>query len=126
MIERSDHAPLTVDDCADASRTISAVLDVEDPISGTYTLEVSSPGIDRPLIKLEDFDRFAGFVAKIELSEPLHGRKRFRGQLRGVDADAVRVALDDGEVALPYKAIRNAKLVLTDELIAAASAAGRV
>jgi len=120
MIERSDLEPLTLDVCAEASRTISALLDVEDPIGGSYILEVSSPGIDRPLTRLGDFERFTGFEAKIELEAPLDGRKRFRGRLLGTDDETVRLAMDMGEVALPFGAIATAKLVLTDELIAAA------
>lgn len=120
MAERRDDAPMTVDDCADISRAISALLDVADPIAGAYNLEVSSPGIDRPLVRAEDYDRFAGFEARIELAEPLDGRKRFRGRLLGREADEVRLAGDDGEVRLPLAAIARAKLVLTDDLLALA------
>jgi len=123
MVERADRAPMNVDDCADVSRTISAVLDVEDPIPGEYVLEVSSPGIDRPLTRLSDFERFAGFEAKVETEMPIEGRKRFRGRLERVADDRVRMVLDaDGAaqtVALPFGAIRRARLVLTDDLIAA-------
>ncbi len=83
MAERGDEAAMSVEDCAEISRSISALLDVADPIAGTYTLEVSSPGIDRPLVRPEDYDRFAGFAARIELHEPLDGRKRFHGRLLG-------------------------------------------
>lgn len=121
MAERRDGLPMTVDDCADISRALSAILDVEDPISGAYTLEVSSPGIDRPLTRPQDYERYAGFEAKIETSRPLDGRKRFRGRVLGLDDDgAVRLAVETGEVAIPLAEIKNAKLVLTDELIAAA------
>lgn len=120
MIERQDRAALTVDDCADASRSISAILDVEDPLHVQYTLEVSSPGIDRPLVRLDDFQRFAGFEAKIELQDALDGRKRFRGQLLGTEGRTVRIEHGEGDMALPFDAIRAAKLVLTDELIRAA------
>ena len=78
MVERADRIEMTVDDCASVSRAISALLDVEDPIRGTYNLEVSSPGIDRPLVRLSDYDRFSGFEAKIELEQPVDGRKRLR------------------------------------------------
>ena len=122
MAERQDEAAMTVDDCAAISRSISAILDVEDPIAGAYTLEVSSPGIDRPLVKPEDYDRFAGFEAKIELSEPLSGRKRFRGRLLGRAGDAVRLIGEAGEVSLPFALITRAKLVLTNDLLALASA----
>jgi ribosome maturation factor RimP len=122
MIERLDEAPLDVDDCAEASRAISAVLDVDDPIVGSYTLEVSSPGIDRPLVRLADFTRFAGFAAKIELDAPIDGRRRFAGRLAGVNEDAVKLTTETGEVALPYERIAKAKLVLTDDLLAASAA----
>lgn len=118
MAERRDGREMTVDDCAEISRTISAILDVEDPIAGAYVLEVSSPGIDRPLTRQDDFSRFAGHEAKVELSEPVDGRKRFRGRLIGLDGAHVRIAAEDGECLLPLPAIRSAKLVLTDALIA--------
>lgn len=118
MAERIDEAPMTVEDCAEISRSVSALLDVEDPIAGAYLLEVSSPGIDRPLVRPRDYDRFAGFEAKIELTAPLDGRKRFRGRLLGRAEDKVRLAADTGEVLLPLESIARAKLVLTDELIA--------
>jgi ribosome maturation factor RimP len=117
MAERSDEAPMSVEDCAEISRSISALLDVADPIAGAYTLEVSSPGIDRPLVRPEDYDRFAGLAAKIELSEPLNGRKRFRGRLLGRAEEHVRLKGEAGEVRLPLAAITRAKLVLTEDLI---------
>ncbi|MBV9862008.1 MAG: ribosome maturation factor RimP [Alphaproteobacteria bacterium] len=125
MAERLDDAPMTVEDCAEISRAVSALLDVADPIAGAYTLEISSPGIDRPLVRPEDYDRFAGFEARIELNEPLDGRKRYRGRLLGRSADAVRLATETGEAALPLAAIARAKLVLTDDLLAAARATSR-
>lgn len=123
MADRTDETPITVDDCADISRVVSAILDVEDPVKGAYTLEVSSPGIDRPLVRRKDFERFAGFEAKVETAAPVDGRRRFRGRLLGVEGDDVRLALDDGEAAIPLSAIDRAKLVMTDELLAAADAA---
>jgi ribosome maturation factor RimP len=120
MAERRDEAAMSVDDCADISRTVSALLDVADPIPVAYALEVSSPGIDRPLIERDDFARYAGYEAKIEMANLIDGRKRFRGRLLGVADDAVRVALADREVVLPLAAVVRAKLVLTDELLAAA------
>jgi ribosome maturation factor RimP len=120
MAERRDDAPMTVDDCADISRSVSALLDVADPIASAYTLEVSSPGIDRPLVRPEDYDRFAGFEARIELSQPLAGRKRFRGRLLGRAGDNVRLIAETGEVHVPLSAIARAKLVLTDDLLALA------
>ena len=125
MAERADGSGMSVDDCAGISRTISAVLDVEDPISGEYTLEVSSPGIDRPLTRLKDFRRYAGFEARVDLAEPIEGRKRFNGRLIGVDeADRVLVETEPGvQEALPFEGIARAKLVLTDELVAASAPA---
>ncbi len=120
MAERRDEAAMTVEDCAEISRNVSALLDVADPIATSYTLEVSSPGIDRPLVSREDFARFAGHEAKIELGVPIGGQKRFRGRLLGLAADDVRIAVDDREVALPFADIVRAKLVLNDELLAAA------
>jgi len=127
MAERCDGDGMTVEDCARISTAVSALLDVEDPIAGRYDLEVSSPGIDRPLVRIGDFERFAGHEAKVETSVALAGgRKRFRGRLCGVDDDRVRIDLggEDGAVAIPFEAISAAKLVLTDELIAA-STSGR-
>jgi ribosome maturation factor RimP len=124
MAERRDEAAMTVDDCAQISRSISALLDVADPIAGAYTLEVSSPGIDRPLVRPEDYDRFAGFAARIELSAPHDGKKRFRGRLLGRVDDHVRLTDDTGEtgeVRLPLAAIQRAKLELTDDLLALAA-----
>ncbi len=121
MAERHDGAAMTVEDCAAISRTVSALLDVEDPLPGAYTLEVSSPGIDRPLVRPRDFERFAGFEVKAETSVPLAGRRRFRGRLLGMKEGRVQIALgDDGTAELPYDAIVKARLVLTDELLAAA------
>jgi ribosome maturation factor RimP len=122
MAERPD-GTMTVDDCEVVSRDLSPLLDVEDPIDREYHLEVSSPGIDRPLVRRSDFEQWGGHVAKIELEQMLNGRKRFRGKLAGVEGEEVRVALDapaaDGEAfaLVPLAAIAEAKLVLTDELI---------
>jgi ribosome maturation factor RimP len=118
MAERTDDRAMRVEDCTEISRTVSALLDVADPIAGAYLLEVSSPGIDRPLVRREDFARFAGFEAKVELSAPVDGRKRFRGRLLGVEGDDVRLLVDALPVALPITAVTRAKLVLTDELLA--------
>jgi ribosome maturation factor RimP len=119
MAERRDGGPMTIDDCERLSRTVSAILDVEDPISGAYTLEVSSPGIDRPLVRRKDWERWTGHVARVEMNEPLDGRKRFKGVLLGVEGDDARLRLEDGaEVRLPLPRVARAKLVLTDALIA--------
>jgi ribosome maturation factor RimP len=119
MAERSDGAAMTVDDCATVSHTVSALLDVADAIAERYDLEVSSPGIDRPLVRPKDYERFAGFEAKIEMNQPIEGRKRFRGKLMGLEGEAAKLLIDDTPVLLPLAAIQRAKLVLTDELIAA-------
>lgn len=124
MAEPADERPMVVADCAAISRAISAVLDVDDPISGHYTLEVSSPGLDRPLVRRRDYDRFAGHVAKLETERLIDGRKRFRGRILGVQGDLVRIALDDGEVGLPLADISQAKLVMTDELLASGARSG--
>ena len=112
---------MTVDDCADLSHALSPVLDEHDPIEGNYTLEVSSPGIDRPLVRLDDFDRFKGFEAKIECQIPIDGRKRFSGRLQGVDGSDVILTFDGADVRLPFDQIAKAKLILTDELLAASA-----
>jgi ribosome maturation factor RimP len=124
MAERFDGAAMTVEDCAAISRAISPVLDVADPIAGAYTLEVSSPGIDRPLVRPADFDRFAGFEAKLESARPVDGRRRFRGRLGGTADGAVRIVTEGTEYKVPLADVQKARLVITDELLAA-SAAGR-
>jgi ribosome maturation factor RimP len=120
MAERPD-GTMSVDDCEIVSRDLSPLLDVEDPIEREYHLEVSSPGIDRPLVRRSDFETWGGHLAKIELEQMLDGRKRFRGKLAGVEGGSVRVALekaDDGSFAMvPLEAIAEAKLVLTDDLV---------
>ena len=123
MAERPDGS-MTIEDCETASRALSPVLDVEDPIDRAYRLEISSPGIDRPLVRRSDFVRFAGHVAKIEMATPMAGRRRFRGVLLGVEGDAARIRRDDaaaGEDAdtlLPIEDMSEARLVLTDALVA--------
>ena len=116
MAERSHGGSIVVDDCATISRAVSAILDAEDPISGAYTLEVSSPGIDRPLVRLGDFERFAGHQAKVKTGRPIDGRKRFQGRLLGVAGDAVRLEDGDAAVDLPYPDIERATLVMTKDL----------
>ena len=119
MAERQDRREMSVEDCAQISRNLSAILDVEDPIVGSYALEVSSPGIDRPLVGRDDYERFAGFDAKIEAHRLLDGRKRFKGKLAGMRGEDVLVECDGAERAIPLAEIASAKLLLTDELIAA-------
>lgn len=109
---------IEVDDCADISTAVSALLDVEDPIEGEYTLEVSSPGIDRPLTRLKDFETWADYEAKLETSEMIDGRKRFKGVLRGIEEDEVLIEISEGTIGLKFDWLADAKLVLTDELIA--------
>jgi ribosome maturation factor RimP len=119
MAEPKNGRNMSLEDCSHLSRAISAVLDVEDPIDGAYSLEVSSPGIDRPLVRPKDYDRFAGFEAKLETRAPIDGRKRFKGKLLGLEAQNVKIEVEGAPLALPFEEIEKAKLVLTDELIAA-------
>ncbi len=128
MAERTDGKAMAVEDCEAISRTLSAKLDVEDPIASAYTLEVSSPGIDRPLTRAADYRRFAGHVAKVETRVPVEGRRRFSGRIAAATDSHVRLALEEGgaagtfpEVEIPIADIARAKLKLTDELIAAHS-----
>ena len=120
MAERPD-GTMEVEDCAELSRALSAVLDVEDPISDRYTLEVSSPGIDRPLTRLKDFARWEGYEAKLETEDLIDGRRRFKGILAGVEDNEVLIEIDDeqigGTIGLEFAWLSDAKLILTDELI---------
>lgn len=116
MAERPDRT-MTIDDCAGLSRELSAILDVEDPLAGEYVLEVSSPGIDRPLTRKKDFADFAGALAKLETTVPRGGQKRFKGRLAGTRGSEVVLETDQGEVAFPLEEVDSAKLVMTDELI---------
>jgi ribosome maturation factor RimP len=123
MAERPDGS-LAIEDCEAASRALSPVFDANDPIEGPYRLEVSSPGIDRPLVRRSDFDRYAGHIAKIEMLVAIDGQRRFRGEITGTEGDCVRMRPDDGadgekEAALlPLDDMMEARLVLTDALIA--------
>ena len=120
MAERPDTRQLTLDDCARLSRRLSELLDETDPIEHAYRLEVSSPGIDRPLTRLKDFDDWKGHEARIVLAEKLDGRKVFSGELSGTEGEAVLVDVQGlGPTALPFAQIHSAKLVMTDRLIAA-------
>ena len=116
MADRPDGG-IEVDECAKISQAIGAVLDVEDPILDEYALEVSSPGIDRPLTRLKDFDAFEGYEAKIETTELIDGRRRFKGELAGVEGNEVLINIEEGTVGLQFEWLSDAKLVLTDELI---------
>ncbi len=108
---------IEVDDCAEISNAISAVMDVEDPILDAYALEVSSPGIDRPLTRLKGFDAFEGYEAKLETGDLIDGRRRFKGVLAGVEGDEVLINVEEGTIGLKFDWLSDAKLVLTDELI---------
>jgi len=126
MVDRADGAPVSIDDCELLGHHFNALMNVEDPIPGAWTLEISSPGIDRPLTRAKDWNRFAGHAARAEVVAPIDGRKRFFGIVLGADETVARLLLDDGgEVALPLTDIRRAKLVLTDALIEAATAPTR-
>lgn len=121
MAERPD-GTITIDECEQISRQVSAVLDVHDVISSAYRLEISSPGIDRPLVRMQDFEDWAGYEAKIELSQPVDGRKRFRGKIEGFEGDEVRIECDLDQIGrtvlgFPASLISEARLVLTDELV---------
>lgn len=136
MAERPDGS-LTIEDCEEISHALSPVLDVADPVDGAYRLEISSPGIDRPLVRRSDFERHVGHLVKIEMNVPAEGRKRFRGMLLGVEGDAARMRIEDAKAAkaektgapteflLPIEDMAEAKLVLTDELIAEALRKGK-
>jgi ribosome maturation factor RimP len=121
MAERPDTRQLVIEDCADLSRRISETFDVEDPIEEAYRLEVSSPGIDRPLTRLSDYADWAGFDARLSLSETIEGRKRIDGRLEGLEGDIIRITTPKTRetIAIPFSAISSAKLLLTDALIKA-------
>jgi len=125
MAERED-GTMSVEGCTEVSHAVSALLDVEDPITEAYDLEVSSPGIDRPLTRVKDFERWAGFEAKIELDEAVDGQRRYRGKILGIEGDMISVLGDAGEkYELPFAGLRKAKLILTDELIAASQSSNK-
>ena len=125
MAERPD-GTMSVEDCEAVSRALSPVLDVADTIERAYRLEISSPGIDRPLVRKSDFERYTGHLAKIETSMPIQGRKRFRGVLAGTEGETARIRRDDAaegeetEIMIPIEEMSEAKLVLTDELVSEA------
>jgi ribosome maturation factor RimP len=123
MAERAADGLMSVEDCTAISHTVSLLLDAEDPITSAYSLEVSSPGIDRPLTRPKDFERYAGFEVRMETREPVLGRRRFRGRLLGIADDNVSVSTEAGDAIVPFGAIAKAQLVLTDELIAASTSA---
>ena len=117
MAERPD-GTMSIEDCEAVSRALSPVFDVADPIEGSYRLEISSPGIDRPLVRRSDFDRYAGHVAQIEMQAPIDGRKRFRGELHGTDGEYARIRCDEtNDILLRIDDMAEARLVLTDALV---------
>lgn len=116
MAERPDGG-IEIEECAEISTALSAVFDVEDPIKDEYTLEVSSPGIDRPLTRLKDFDAWQGFEAKIETTEMIDGQRRFKGELAGTQNNEVLITIDKGTIGLKFDWLSDAKLVLSDELM---------
>ncbi|MSP52334.1 MAG: ribosome maturation factor RimP [Alphaproteobacteria bacterium] len=121
MAERVDECGMTVDDCATISRTISTVLETEDPIESGYVLEVSSPGIDRPLVRLDDFVRFSGHVAKVETALPVEGRRRHKGTIAAVEGSRIKLSTEQGTIELDFSDVTAAKLVLADEILRGAA-----
>ena len=119
MVERQDRQPINVDHCAEVSRLISTLLEVEDPVANAYVLEVSSPGIDRPLVRIDDYARFLGFEARIETDGQVNGQRRFKGRIEGVNGDLVQLNCGDNEAEIPFREILKASLVMTDDLIEA-------
>ena len=120
MADRLDQTAMNVDDCATISRAVSAIMDVEDPITNAYTLEVSSPGLDRPLVKRAHFERFKGNEVRLEKRGASDDQRRFRGRLLGMDGDNIKLLIKGEEVEIPFVDVLKAKMVVTDELIAAA------
>ena len=118
MAQKPD-GTMEVGGCAEISTAVSALMDVEDPIIEAYTLEVSSPGIDRPLTRLKDFDQWVGYVAKIETEQLIDGRRRFKCELAGTDGDEVLITIEEGTIGLKFDWLADAKLILTDDLIRA-------
>ena len=116
MADRLD-GQIGVDELAEINTSVGTILDIEDPIPENYTLEISSPGIDRPLTRRKDFDSFQGFEAKLETTEPIDGRRRFRGVLAGVNNDEVLINLEEGTIGLKFTWLSDARLVLSDDLI---------
>ncbi|MDR3424266.1 MAG: ribosome maturation factor RimP [Alphaproteobacteria bacterium] len=121
MAERKDGVGMTVEDCAGISRTVSELIEADAGLADRYDLEVSSPGIDRPLVKLQDYARFAGHVAKVELNAPIEGLRRFQEKIGGVEGEAITFDTDKGVLKVPFVGIERAKLVLTDALLKAAA-----
>lgn len=121
MAARRSDGLMNVEDCSEVSKAVASILEVEDPLRDAYILEVSSPGLDRPLTSLADFETYAGFLARLELDRLVEGRKRFRGVLAGIDGESIDINLDgeDDTAQIPFDWISEAKLLITDELIKA-------
>lgn len=117
LADRLDGDAITIDQCTDITHAVSAILDVEDPITSAYRLEVGSAGMDRPLTKAKDYDRFAGRQVKIETVLPLDGRRRFKGELRGIADQDITLETEEGTVVIPLGQVQEAKLIITDEMI---------
>ncbi len=117
MGERISDGQMGIDDCTKLSRALGPVFDLEDPVQGEYDLEISSPGIDRPLMRIEDFERFVGFDAKLETAVPVNNQRRWKGVIQAVNGDEITLATDQGEAKLKFSALSDARLVLTDKLI---------
>jgi ribosome maturation factor RimP len=118
MAERVSDGQMGIDDCGRLSRALSPVFDLEDPIQGEYDLEISSPGIDRPLMRIEDFERFIGFDVKCETAAMINGQRRFKGVIKAINGDEITLATEHGDATLKFSALSEARLVLTDKLIA--------
>ncbi len=121
IMAETPEGTLTVEDCAKISREVSVIMDVEDPIHSEYILEVSSPGLDRPLTRLKDFIKYEGYETKVEMSAATNNRRRFRGELLGVEEELILMNVDGEIVKLNFNGIQKAKLVMTDELVAGAT-----
>ncbi len=118
MAERVSDGHMGIDDCSRLSRALAPAFDLEDPIKDEYDLEVSSPGIDRPLMRIEDFERFKGHLAKCETAAMVNGQRRFKGEIAAIEGDVIVLATEQGEARLNFSALSDARLVLTDQLIA--------
>lgn len=125
MVDRKDGEGITVDDCAAVSEIVSGLVEVDPDLTERFGLEVSSPGIDRPLVRLKDFEKYVGHLAKIELNEPLNGKRRFQAKIAKVANEEIEFVVDKEPLKVPFTSIERAKLVLTDELMEAA-ASGKV
>jgi ribosome maturation factor RimP len=117
MAERKDGAGMTVEDCAAISSAVSEIIEADADLADRFDLEDSSPGIDRPLVKLRDYERFLGHVAKVELKSPVSGQRRFQGKIAGVSGEEIEFGVDKGVLKVSFKDIERAKLVLTDDLL---------